>query len=361
MKRESAPHTHRDGGPAHARSVEIMRTPRRVVFIGTVHEARPALDSLLGSDLVEVAAVVTSTPDGAARRSGAINLAGLAAARGVPVVRTDDANDPRVVSSVRTLAPDLVVVVGWNQLIKPGLLAVPRRGCVGFHASLLPRHRGHAPVNWAILRGDTVTGNTMMLLDPGADTGDIVDQVPIPIRPTDTCASVYREVGRAGARLLIKHLPGLLDGTAPRRPQRRDEGNLLPRRTPDMGIIDWNRPAREVYDWIRALTEPYPGAFTMLDGRRIQIWAARLPTAGDVRGARHEPGEIVAVEPDGVRVAVADGTLLITSMSASGRRPESAARWIRLRSAGIGTTFDPVPAELADWARRGGRRPEVLT
>ncbi|HET6875917.1 MAG TPA: methionyl-tRNA formyltransferase [Jatrophihabitans sp.] len=338
-----------------------MRTHGRVVFIGAVHEARPALESLLASDLVEVAAVVTSTPDGAARRSGAINLAGLAAARGVPVLRTDDANDPRVVESVRALAPDLLVVVGWNQLIKPDLLAVPNRGCIGFHASMLPRHRGHAPVNWAILRGETSTGNTMMLLDPGADTGDIVDQVPIPIGPTDTCASVYREVGRAGARLLIKHLPGLLDGTAPRRPQRRDEGNLLPRRTPDMGIVDWNRPAREVYDWIRALTDPYPGAFTLLDGRRVLIWAACLPARDEGRQMGGRPGEILDVGADGVRVAVADGSVLITSMSSAGRRPEPAARWVRTHSAGIGTAFDPVPAEVADWARRGGRRPEVVT
>ncbi len=331
------------------------------MFIGAVHEARPALEALLTSALVDVAAVVTSTPDGASGRAGAVDLTAAAEARGVPVVRTDDANDPRVVASVRALAPDLVVVVGWNQLIKPDLLAVPRRGCVGFHASLLPHHRGHAPVNWAILRGEAVTGNTMMLLDPGADTGDIVDQLPVPISLLDTCATVYEKVGRVGAQLLIKHLPGLLDGTAPRRPQHRDDGDLLPRRTPEMGVIDWTRPAREVYDWIRALTAPYPGAFGVLGGRRVMVWASRRPEPeGRPGGRRGRPGEIVDVGDAGVRIAVGDGDLLVTELSCAGEPPQHAAEWFRGQPVGLGTAFDPVPAAIAEWSRRGGRRPEVV-
>src|SRR5579884_3373155 len=207
----------------------------RVVFIGAVHEARPALAALLGSGRATVAAVVTPPEDRGAPLSGRVDLAPLAAAAGVPVLTADDVNAPRTVRRIRELAPDLLVVVGWTRLLGRELLALPPRGCVGFHASLLPRHRGRAPVNWAILKGETLTGNTMMMLDPGVDTGDIVDQRPVAILPDDTCGTVYERIARAGAAMLVERLPALLDGSAPRRPQDPARGDTLPRRTPEMG------------------------------------------------------------------------------------------------------------------------------
>jgi methionyl-tRNA formyltransferase len=329
----------------------------RVVFLGAVHEAEPALDALLASPIVDVVAVVTATDAGARRLCGAVDLAWRAGIDGVPVLRTDDANSPEVVSSVRALNPDLIVVVGWNRLLRPPLLEAATGGCVGFHASLLPRHRGHAPVNWAILRGETQTGNTMMYLDPGADTGDIVDQLPIDIGADDTCASVYDKVGAAGAQLLIRHLPALLDGTAPRREQRREDGDLLPRRTPEMGVIDWTRSASEIYDWIRALTAPYPGAFTSLAGNRMMVWSARR---GDATQATAAPGEVLAVERDGVRVACRSGELVVTEGSAPGVEPTAAQAWFAQHGVGSGARFDSVDPVLARWALEGGRMPEPV-
>lgn len=329
----------------------------RVVFIGAVHEAEPALNALLASPIVDVVAVVTATDAGARRLCGAVDLASTAEADGVPVLRTDDANSPEVVSSVRALNPDLIVVVGWNQLLRPPLLAAATRGCVGFHASLLPRHRGHAPVNWAILRGETLTGNTMMYLDPGADTGDIVDQLAIPIGPEETCASVYEKVGAAGAALLTRHLPALLDGTAPRTAQRREDGDLLPRRRPEMGVIDWTRTATEIYDWIRALTTPYPGAFAALHGNRVMVWSARGPEPARTSFA---PGEILAVSPSGVRVGCGGGEVVITAVSEPGVPPTEAGAWFAERGIGAGIAFDAVDPVLARWALRGGRVPEPV-
>ena len=148
-----------------------------------------------------------------------VDLASVAKKHSIPVLRTGDASAPDAIAWVRALAPDLLVCVGWTRLLSPAMLSIPTRGAVGFHASLLPRNRGRAPVNWAILRGETFTGNTMMMLAPGVDTGDIVDQREISIEPDDTCATVYVKVAEAGAQMLTRHLPALVNGTAPRRPQ----------------------------------------------------------------------------------------------------------------------------------------------
>jgi len=326
-----------------------------IAFIGAVHEARPALDALVALPEVSVGVVVTRPPEASSGPSGLVDLTDAAAAAGAPLVRTDDANEPRVVDMVRACRPDLLVVVGWTQLIRPELLAVPTRGCIGFHASLLPRHRGRSPVNWAILRGEKLTGNTMMVLAPGADTGDIVDQVPIPIDRLDTCATVYDRVGRAGAEMLVKHLPGLLAGTAPRRPQDPHAGDLLPRRTPEMGLIDWSLTTDEVYDWVRALTTPYPGAFSVLSGRKVMVWAS-VPDAGTGAPAAR-PGEIVAVDSRGVRVATRNGLLCLTRLSFRSEEPCRAGVWAAAAGLEPGARFDPVPRELALWCRGQGPKP----
>ena len=332
-------------------------TSGTVAFIGAVHEARPALDALVAETDVSVGIVVTHPSQSPTRPAGLVDLTSAATAAGSSVVHTRDANEPRVVDAVRSCHPDLLVVVGWTQLIRPELLAVPPRGCIGFHASLLPRHRGRSPVNWAILRGENLTGNTMMILSPGADTGDIVDQTPIPITPLDTCATVYDRVGQAGAAMLVKHLPALLTGTAPRSPQDPHAGDRLPRRTPEMGLIDWSLTSVELYDWIRALTSPYPGAFSSLSGRKVMVWASFLGAPAAVPGA--PPGEIVAVDTEGVQVATGDGLLRLTQLSSADEEPCPAGDWSARAGLVPGMRFDPVPRDLALWCRGQGPKPEA--
>jgi methionyl-tRNA formyltransferase len=229
---------------------------------------------------------------------------------------------------MRALAPDLIVVVGWTRLLGREILAIPRRGCVGFHASLLPNGRGRAPVNWAILRGETVTGNTFMYLAPEADSGDIIDQRSIAIGPEDTCATIYARVAQTGAEMLAQHLDGLLSGTAPRRPQGKGTGPLLPKRTPDMGITDWNRPARAVHDWIRALTHPYPGAFALWDGNKLFLWRSDPPEGIP---AASDPGVILGAEDDAMVVAAQDGRVRVTRVQEAGGSEETGASWWRRR------------------------------
>jgi methionyl-tRNA formyltransferase len=317
----------------------------RVIFVGTVHEAVPALGVLLDSG-VEIAEVVTLPAERAASTSGFVDLGPLARAHGIEVRRCADINSADSVRHVRELRPDLMVVTGWTRLLSAELLSVPPRGVVGFHASLLPRYRGRAPVNWAILRGEARTGNTMMYLDAGTDTGDIIDQQTVPIGADDTCATVYAKVGEAGADMLGQHLRALLDGTAPRRPQGPADGPPLPKRTPGMGITDWNRPGRAVHDWIRALTWPYPGAFGFLAGRKIVLWTSAL----DGAGAGGVAGEVLGWDGDGVRVATADGVILLSSMSDVGDAPGPAAAWAERSGLRPGVVFEPVPAVTAAWA-----------
>ena len=182
----------------------------RVIFVGAVHEAVPALGALLDSG-AEIAEVVTLPAERSASTSGFVDLEPLAQAHGIAVRRCANINSVESVRHVEQLRPDLMVVTGWTRLLSAELLSVPPRGVIGFHASLLPRYRGRAPVNWAILRGETVTGNTMMYLDAGTDTGDIIDQLTVPVAPDDTCATVYARVGEAGAEML--RLVGVTTGT----------------------------------------------------------------------------------------------------------------------------------------------------
>jgi methionyl-tRNA formyltransferase len=330
-------------------------SPGRLVFVGAVHEAEPALAVLLDSP-AEVASVITVPAEQGPLPAGYVDLAPLAGAHGVPVRRCADINAAGEVEHIRRLAPDLIVVVGWTRLLGPELLAVPRRGCVGFHASLLPRYRGRAPVNWAILRGEDVTGNTMMYLDAGTDTGDVIDQQRVPIGPDDTCATVYAMVADAGAGMLTKHLQALLAGTAPRRPQGAASGGVLRKRTPPMGITDWNRPAAAVHDWIRALTVPYPGAFGFWSGRKVMLWASAAP--GQVASGGR-PGEVLGYHDHAARVATADGSLLVTAMSDPGSVPQPAQAWARQSGMRPGDRFDEVDAATARWALGLGAAPAV--
>ena len=325
----------------------------RVAFIGGVHEAVPALAALIDAD-ADVVSVTMLPEDRRESVSGWVDLAPLAATRGIPVTHVTDVNAPDQLARFTSLRPDLLVVVGWTRLISTELLAVPRFGCIGFHASLLPHGRGRAPVNWAIIHGEQLTGNTMMLLEPGVDTGDIVDQRPVPIHADDTCREVYDRVAEAGASMLRTHLPALLTGSAPRRPQEHDRATTLPKRTPEMGVTDWSRPARAIHDWIRALTLPYPGAFTSLDGDRVMLWHSAVPVDTTSRGT---PGRIVAVDADGISVQAGNGVVVVTHTAEAGGPPVPAAGWARTHGVDAGDVFDAVDPAMARWALGAGDAP----
>ncbi len=253
----------------------MPETYPRIVFVGAHEEARLPLEHMIMRD-ANVVGLFTLESEGLLRISGGTDLTGAADASGIPVRRGTNVNAPESVAWIRKLAPDLLLVVGWTQLIKSELLSVPRIACLGFHASLLPKYRGRAPVNWAILNGETETGNTLMVLAPGADEGDIVCQRRIPIGVEDDCRTIYEKVSLTECEMLDEVLPLIREGQMPHRKQDSSQATVMPKRRPEDGLIDWNWPAARIYNWIRALTRPYPGAFTFLNGRKIAIWKSRI-------------------------------------------------------------------------------------
>lgn len=334
-----------------------MTSTPRVVFVGAVHEALPALRAIVDHPVAKDVLVITLTDDLLAHLSGAVDVAAYASKLGVDVWRVADVNDAEVVERICDLEPDLMVVVGWTRLIREELLEVPRHGCVGFHASLLPHGRGRAPVNWSILRGEPKTGNTMMLLSPGADTGDIVDQRVTPIYLDDTCSTLYERVAELGAGMLTDHLDDLLSGNIAARSQTDENVVHFPKRTPSMGVMDWQRSPVEAHNWIRAMTQPYPGAFTDFRGQRVMLWASTPPLHNEAAGS---PGEIVSIDVGGLRVATSDGSLVVTEMSSlSGPRAAAheCARQLGIRA---GDRFGQPSPEWVSWARGEGPKPDVL-
>lgn len=326
----------------------------RVLLLGAVHEAVAALHALLDSS-ADVVGLVTYDHDLAARTSGFVDLGGIAARHGVPMLSVADANSPEAVAWIRRLRPDLLVCVGWTRLLGPELLDVPRHGTVGFHASMLPHNRGRAPVNWAMIRGEESVGNTMMFLAPGIDTGDIVDQRAVPIEHEDTCGTVYAKVAELGADMLRTHLADLLRGTAPRTPQRSETHEpLLPKRTPEMGITSFDRTSVDVYNWIRALTRPYPGAFAQLGGRRVQLWRCDMD---DGHPAVAPPGTILGADGTGVLVATRTGAVRLIEVQAWGAPAEPAASWLTRMRRCVGERFEQVDEPTLRWVLGLGPRP----
>lgn len=220
----------------------------------------------------------------------------------------------------RTFSPRLGIVCGVSELIRDDLLALPPLGFIGMHPTMLPIGRGRAPIPWAIILGLKETGTTWFYVDPGADTGDILVQQAVPIQDLDTSATLGARTDDVAAQLLQKALPLLASGRAPRIKQDERAATNWPRRKPEDGIVDWSRDAGALCRWVRALTHPYPGAFTYLTGRKLWIWSAEracLPLAG-------APGEVLAVDHRGAIVSTGKGLLNVTHVQWEGRAETTA-------------------------------------
>jgi methionyl-tRNA formyltransferase len=289
----------------------------RFGWIGVHQEGRPALAGLLDAGAPLVAAI-TLKPELAAFRSGADDYRALCERSGLPLYEVANINDETSLQLLRELALDVVFVIGWSQILKPATLQSARIGMIGAHASLLPHNRGSAPVNWALIKGEQMTGNSLMWLAEGVDAGDLIDQTAFCISPYDTCATLYDRVAESNRDMLLRVLPRLLAGERPGAAQRHTNEPVLPRRRPSDGRVDWSQDGVTTYNFMRALTRPYPGAFSWLDKKRWTIWqAALLP--GPIAGT---PGEILGpvVCPDeaacGQVVACGAGAIVLLELQA---------------------------------------------
>lgn len=208
------------------------------------------------------------------------SVAELARAKGIEPLTAEDPRAPAVLARVETARPELLFSFYYRGILPKKLLELPRLGAFNIHGSLLPKYRGRAPVNWAVLLGEKVTGATLHWMTERADSGDIVDQQEVSIGPDDTAFDVQRRVTAAAVQVLERRLEQLKSGSAPRRPQKEAEATTFGKRSPEDGRIDWTRTAGQVHDLVRAVTHPYPGAFTDIFGGKTYLWKTGLPGLG---------------------------------------------------------------------------------
>lgn len=295
--------------------------PKRIFFIGGLEFGHRCLEAVLAARGPHaVVGIATLDPALSNNVSGFTQFDDLAAMHDIPLHLVRNINDPDSVAAIAAARPDLILVMGWSQMITQAILEIPPLGVLGIHPTLLPRHRGRAPIPWALIHDLKETGATLLYLDERADHGDIVGQEVIPITDADDGGTLIRRAADAGQTLLTKYLRPVLEGTAPRRPQDHSAATYWPKRTPEDGDIDWHWPGRQCWNWIRGLTHPYPGAFTWYGDARVHLWTARRsdhPAVGDFRhgagnGSVEEPGTILGTEGTALAVATGDGRLLIT-------------------------------------------------
>jgi methionyl-tRNA formyltransferase len=214
----------------------------------------------------------------------------LADRHGIPLVEVTGKMD-EYIGKVAELHPDLIVVIGWYYMVPRRMRELASKGCVGVHASLLPRYRGGAPLVWAMINGEPEAGVTLFHFADGIDDGDIIAQQSFPIESTDTIREVLDKATRASIEIVETYLPRLAEGTAPRTAQDHSRATLLPQRSPDDGLIDWAWDPVRINNFIRAQTKPYPGAFTYIGGKRVTIWSADVtpePVAGIIASMKAE-------------------------------------------------------------------------
>jgi len=279
----------------------------RTVWVSFDTIGRDCLEAAASAG-AEIVGIVTLPGPIDPNRSGQCAFDEVAHRHDAALVETHDVNSLDTVNVLRKLEPELVFVVGWSQLVHDPFIAVAREGVFGMHPTLLPRHRGRAPIPWAILTGLARTGVTLFeIVDATADSGALVGQVVVDIAPDETATTLFARLASAHVELTGEFVPRLIARTAPRLPQDPSRASSWPKRVPADGIIDWETRAPYLHDWVRAQTRPYPGAFTFLGGDKVIVWGARPVDLAEAAPA----GTIVDVSADGPVVACGEGGLLL--------------------------------------------------
>lgn len=308
----------------------------RVLFYGTPEFARPTLEALLRHH--EVVGVVTQ-PDRPARRGQRLTPPPIkvrASAAGLPILQPPRLRDPGWAERLHAFRPDVAVVVAFGQILPKSVLDVPARGSINVHASLLPRYRGAAPVAWAIMRGERVTGITTFQMDEGMDTGPVLlRSAPVPIGDDETAGELATRLAAVGADVLIETL-ARLDTLRPEA-QPHEGATLAPRLKKSDGRLDWTRSAGELVNTIRG-SNPWPGAVTGTPRGPLTIWRARALTAAPGRAG--SPGLVVPHE-DTLAVVTGAGLVLPTQVQPESRRPVPWSDWLRGARLGDATRFTP--------------------
>ena len=302
-------------------------TPLRIIFMGTAELSRVSLEKLSTDSRFQIAAVVTQPdkPKGRELHLTPSPVKVLAEQLNLRVLQPSRARDEKFIAELRELKPDLIVVAAYGQILPPSILDLPPHGCVNIHTSLLPKHRGAAPIQWAIANGDAETGVTLMKMDAGLDTGPVLSTRRTPILPADDSQILHDRLARIGAELLVETIPDYVAGKTPPQPQPSEGSSYAAKIKKEDGKIDWNQPAVQIWNRLRAFT-PWPGAFTFLPAepkpQLLKIWKAEvIETNGPA-------GTVLSADKTGIVVGCGGNALRILELQREGGRRMNAAGFL---------------------------------
>ncbi len=305
----------------------------RTVFMGTPDFSVPCLERLIA--ISEVIGVVTQPdkPRGRGQKMSPSPVKTAALKAGIPVYQPQKVRDEAFVRTLAEMAPDLIVVVAFGQILSEQVLSIPPMGCINVHASLLPRYRGAAPMQWCLINGESETGVTTMMMDKGLDTGDMLEKKVVSIHPDMTLEELHDTLSVVGAELLENTVKKLLAGSLRREKQNDADSNYAPMIRRETGRIDWQKPAGEIHNLVRAL-DSWPGAYAELDGKTYKIW--RTKVLEDRDGAA---GEILEAGTAEIIVGTGKGAVAIMELQAPGGRRLRAADYLRGHGFSPGSRF----------------------
>jgi len=302
--------------------------PLRIIFMGTADLACASLRALCRETSFQVITVVSQPdkPKGRDMKLQPTPVKELALAEGLPVLQPRRARDEEFIAQLRALQPDLIVVAAYGQILPQTLLDIPRLGCLNVHTSLLPKYRGAAPIQWAILDGESETGVTIMKMDAGLDTGPMVSTTRTAITPEDNAQTLHDRLAALGGELLVETIPDYAAGKIVPTPQPAEGATYARKISKEDGLIDWSQPARALWNRVRGFT-PWPGAYTHLnsDGapRLLKIWLAEV-----VPNRSGAPGEILHADKNGVVIACGEQALRVTQLQREGGRRMTAQEFL---------------------------------
>lgn len=274
----------------------------------------------------EVVLVVTQ-PDKPKGRGKAMQYTPVkecALAHGIEVFQPVKVKEPENIEVLRKYEPDIIIVAAFGQIVPKSILDMPKYGCVNVHASLLPKYRGAAPIQWAVINGDEVTGVTIMRMNEGIDTGDMIAKKTVRLAEDETGGSLFDKLAQVGAQLCVETMEMIEAGKAEYIPQNNEEATHTSMIRKELGLIDWNRPAVEIERLIRGLN-PWPSAYTQLSGKTFKIWKAKVVSDENT----YEPGCICRIDKEGMYVQTGEGILLLTEVQMEGKKRMEASAFLR--------------------------------
>lgn len=288
---------------------------KKIVFIGGVKASWYSLKAMCG--IRAIPKIVFCYDKSLEHRAGYSSFYDLKRKYKFSIIKTNDINKKENIKKIRKINPDIIFAIGWSQMLKKEILDIPKFGCVGIHPAKLPQGRGRAPIPWTLIKGLKKSAVTMFYLDEREDAGPIIMQREFKIEIKDNAETLYEKVQNIHVELIREAVPKLLKGKIKGRIQNGKKASYWKKRNPEDGRIDWNKSSSEIYNWIRGLTHPYPGAFTFYNGHKVYVWKSRLLKNSinvDV------PGKITGKTKDGIIVSAKKGILVLNLVQFEGKK-----------------------------------------